>query len=264
MKTSKYVLAVAMLFVVAAGTRVVTGIGKPAIAAPAKKGVDPEADKILREMTDYMAALPSFTVQSSTVDQMALKNGEKIQTLSDSDISIERPNKLRSQQRGAGERLAFIYDGKTMTILCKANNTYETTAAPETIDETIDKMRKVFHIDAPGADLLYSKPYDILMEQVVSGRVIGKTSVSGKAANHLAYKGEDVDWQIWIQDGGEPLPLRFVITSKKVKGQPEFVVQLSNWVTRSKLPPSIFEFQAPTTGKPAQGVAASCGVTPDR
>lgn len=237
------------------------GIAAPVvIAAAAKKGVDADADKMLKQMTDYLAGLQSFTVQTTSIDQATTKAGEKIQATSDLDVAVQRPNRLRSTQRGAGERLSLWYDGKTMTLACKESNTYETTEAAPTIDGTIDKMRKVFKVDAPGADLLYSKPYDILMEQVVSGRFVGRETIDGVAANHLAFRGEQVDFQLWIEDGAKPLPLRFVITTKDVKGSPEFSVQLSNWNTQPKLSDATFAFNAPTGAKPGKSVAAACGV----
>ena len=234
--------------------------GHPVTAAPAKPAVDPDADKMLKQMTDYMASLQSFSVQTTSIDQATLKTGEKIQATSDLDITVQRPNRLRSTQRGAGERLSLWYDGKTMTLACKESNTFETVAAEPTIDATIDKMRKVFKIDAPGADLLYSKPYDILMEQVVSGRFVGRETVDGVAANHLAFRGEDVDFQLWIEDGARPVPLRFVITTKAVKGHPEFSVQLSNWNTQPKVSEASFAFQPPAGAKPGKSVAESCGI----
>jgi hypothetical protein len=244
------------LLIVAAGAREL--VERPGLAAQPKKVVDPEADRLLRQMTDYLAGLHSFTVESSAVDEVALKSGEKIQTMSDSDVTVERPNHLRSTQRGGGERLGFFYDGKTMTLACKANNSYQTLPAPPTIDLTIDKMRKEFQVDAPGADLLYSRPYDILTEQVMSGRVIGRETIDGVAVNHLAFEGEEVDFQLWIQAGAEPLPLRFVITTKTVKGNPEFSVQLSHWNTQPKLSASTFQFQPAADAKRAQSIAASC------
>jgi hypothetical protein len=240
---------------------IVVGIaGPPVIAASEPKGVDPDADRMLKQMTDYLASLQSFTVQSSSIDQATMKSGEKIQATSDLDVAVQRPNRLRSTQRGAGDRLSLWYDGKSMTLACKESNTYETTEAAPTIDATIDKMRKDFKIDAPGADLLYSKPYDILMEQVVSGRLVGRETIDGVAANHLAFRGEQVDFQLWIEDGARPVPLRFVITTKTVKGSPEFSVQLSKWNTQPKLSDAMFAFQAPAGAKPDKSVAKSCGV----
>jgi hypothetical protein len=47
----------------------------PASAAgPAGKGIEPQADHVLRKMTDYLAGLRSFTVQSSAIDEVVLKS----------------------------------------------------------------------------------------------------------------------------------------------------------------------------------------------
>jgi hypothetical protein len=149
-----------------------------------------------------------------------------------------------------------------MTLACGANDSYQTTPAPPTLDVAIEKTRKQFDIDAPGADLLYSRPYDILTEQVVSGRFIGRETIDGVQANHLAFQGEEVDVQVWIKDGPQPLPRRYVITTKDVRGHPEFAVQLSDWNTQPRLPSSTFEFRASAGAKRAQSIAASCGGGP--
>lgn len=258
MKRSRVVIAAVPVFALAFAAATLGGADRPVVAAPAKKGVDPEADKLLRQMADYLSGLQSFTVQNFAVDEMALKTGEKIQATSDSDIAVQRPNHIRNTQRGAGGGLGLWYDGKTMTVACKENNSYESVDAPADIDGAIDKLRKHFKVDAPGADLLYSKPYDILMEQVKSGRVIGPETIQGVPAQHLAFQGEVVDFQIWIQDGKAPLPLRFVITTKNVKANPQFSVQLSNWNTHPIFTGQEFAFQAPTGAKPVASVTSTC------
>jgi hypothetical protein len=247
--TAVPVLALAALFV---------GLTDRHVIAAPKKNVDPEADKLLRQMADYLSGLQSFTVQNFAVDEMTMKSGEKIQATSDSEITVQRPNHMKSTQRGSGEGLTLWYDGKSMTIACKANNSFETVDAPDNLDGAIDKLRKHFKIDAPGADLLYTKPYDILMEQVVSGRVIGHETIQGIPATHLAFKGEEVDFQIWIKDGNQPLPLRFVITTKTVKANPQFSVQLSNWDTQAKVSSFDFGFRAPAGARPVSSVTSSC------
>jgi hypothetical protein len=146
-----------------------------------------------------------------------------------------------------------------MTLECKGTNTFATMPAPNNLDDAIDKARKEFQIEAPGADLLYSHPYEILTEQVTGGRVIGREMVNGLAANHLAFQGEDVDFQIWIQEGGQPLPLRFVITSKKVKGTPEFTVDMSQWQPDAKIGASAFAFQAPAGATKVASLPSTCG-----
>jgi hypothetical protein len=244
--------------IVATVATVVVGVRSEALAVQSKKAIDADADRLLRQMTDYLASLQSFRVNSSAVDEVVLKSGQKLQLASESQVSVMRPNRLRSEQVGARNGLAFWYDGTSMTLECKANDTYATVPAPATLDATIDKARKDFQIEAPGADLLYSRPYDILTEQVTGGKVIGRETIDGVPANHLAFTGDEVDWQIWIQEGPQPLPLRYTITTKGIKGQPEFTTRLSNWDTKIRLDLATFEFKSPTGATRAASFPKTC------
>jgi hypothetical protein len=263
-RTSLRLVLVAVPALVALPVVVHTAETPPTQAAPQReKGIPPDADDILRRMTDYLASLQSFTVQSASVDEVVLKNGQKIQLASESLVSVKRPNRLQSEQIGTADKgMAFWYDGKTMSLYCKATNTYGSAPAPPTLDAMIDAARKQFQIEAPGADLLFSHPYEILTEQVTGGRVIGRETVDGAAANHLAFAGEDVDWQIWVQEGPRPLPLRFVITTKTMKEQPEFTVRLSHWDPQATLADATFAFQPPPGSKHVDSLPASCGASP--
>jgi hypothetical protein len=46
---------------------------------------------------------------------------------------------------------------------------------------------------------------------------------------HFAVRSAEVDMQIWIAKGPEPLPRRVVITYKNSPGQPEFRADLYDW-----------------------------------
>jgi hypothetical protein len=208
-------------------------------------------------MTDYLASLQSFTVRTAVADEVSLKTGEKIQMMSNAEVTVQRPNHLRSMQRG-GNGLGIWYDGQNMTIACGSSGTYQTLPGPPTMDAAIEKMRDKFDIDAPGADLLFSRPYDILTEQVTSGRLIGRETIDGVPVNHLAFRGDQIDWQLWIKDGPQPFPLRYVITTKDVPGHPQFAVDMS-WSSTTNIPASTFQFQAPAGAKPSAKVVASCG-----
>jgi hypothetical protein len=252
----------AVLAAVALGAMSISGVG-PIKAAKAekieKKKVEPDADRLLREMGDYLGGLPSFKVRSASTDEIETKEGQKVQVAAESVLAVARPDRLRSEQIGDRRGMALSYDGKTVTLVCKTDNTYGQVPAPPTLDAMMDLVRKKYGLDAPGADLLYSKPYDGLMEQVTSGRFLGQETISGVTANHLAFRGKDVDWQIWIQDGKEPLPLRYVITTKSLKSQPQFTVQLSNWEPRWKPANDAPEFAPPKDAKRVDNLPTSCG-----
>jgi len=52
--------------------------------------------------------------------------------------------------------------------------------------------------------------------------------------DHLAVRTKDVDFQIWIARGKEPLPRRIVMTYKNFRGDPQFRADFTNWNLSAK------------------------------
>ena len=52
------------------------------------------------------------------------------------------------------------------------------------------------------------------MTDVTDVKDLGSGVIGGKECDHLAFRAKDTDWQIWIAQGDEPYPCRYVITSK--------------------------------------------------
>lgn len=108
-------------------------------------------------------------------------------------------------------------------------NAYPQVPVGGGIGAALDEMRVVVGTEVTGgADLFFESPYGGLMTEVTDGEVIGQTMVGDVLTNHLYIRARDVDWQIWISAEGDPVPLRYVITSKWVAGGPQVEVRLSN------------------------------------
>jgi hypothetical protein len=251
-------VAVITAFPIAAGA--VTTRETVSQPLPGEKIIDPDADRMLKAMATYLSSLQSFRVMTSSANEIVTKKGQKIQIATDDVVTVERPNKLRSEHVGATRSgISYWDDGKSMTLYCKAEGTYATLDAPPTIDETMEEVRKRFQIEQPVADLLSNRPYQTLTEQVTGGQFVGRESVDGVAANHLAFTGREADRQIWIQEGPEPLPLRYVVTSKTLPSQPQTTVRLSQWETHPAIPESTFVFQAPPGSERVSAFPEPCG-----
>jgi hypothetical protein len=210
-----------------------------------ERDIDPKADELLREMSSDLGQMKAFRFDASHVMEVVTEDGQMLQGLAQADVTVQRPNKLYSDRMGPLGGATLYYDGNNLTVYGKRDNLYATVPAPETLDETIDFARAALSIDAPGADLLYSDPYSVLTEDVVSGRYLGKESVGNRVCHHLAFRGNDTDWQIWIEDGPRALPCRFVITSKNEPGQPDYTVTTSNWREQRSIEPATFAFTPP-------------------
>ncbi len=253
-------MMLALVLVPAAGAADPPSSPPSSSSTPQKSSAEitPDADRLLHQMTQYLAGLQSFKMHSISVDEVVTTDGQKIQVLADSNVAVARPNRLQSTQVDSPTGLSFWYDGKTMTLYCKTSNTYDSVPAPPTLDAMIDQARKEFHNEAPGADLLYTDAYPELTEQVKSGQVVGHETIEGVRTNHLAFKGDEVDWQIWIKDGPEPVPLRFVITTKTMKEQPQFTVTMVHWEPGAAVPDASFAFKPPPGAKKVAELPTNC------
>lgn len=207
--------------------------------------VDKEADQLLRKMSAYMGKLPAFSTQADHILEVVTKDGQKLQFGATSKVVVKRPNKLRTDRKGEVVDLSFYYDGKNMSLYGRRVNMYATAPAPADLDAAIDFGRQSLGLEAPGADLLHSNPYEILMEEVVSGKYVGKTLVRGTSCHHLAFRNQETDWQLWVAEGDEPLPCKYVITSKKMDESPQFAVELYDWDTDPEISNEIFTLTPP-------------------
>ena len=191
-----------------------------------------------------------------------LTSGQKLQYDSPATLSVSRPNKFHAHRKGDLANQEFFYDGKTLTLFNPRENLYATTAAPATLDETLDFAREKLDVIAPAAELLYKNAADKMLKEASSGFVVGQAIVGSVKCTHLAFRGAEVDWQIWIEDGSRPLPRKFMITSKQVSGAPQFTVLIRNWDVGAKLTDGEFNFTPPKGAKKIEFLQLSAEAKP--
>jgi hypothetical protein len=225
------------------------GLGLAAGPAMSAEGIGPDADKILRSMTTYLGGLSAFSVNADVDFEIIDLVGQKLQLSSSVTIVIERPGKLYIRRQGALADAEFIFDGKVLTLYGKNHNVYAQMGSPGTIDDAIDTMHGKIGLDAPGADLFYADPYPRLASDVVSGAYLGTAYVNGVECHYLTFREAKVDWQLWVQTGDAPLPMKYIITTKWMTGAPQFSVRFRGWNTKPQIEAGRFRFSAPPGAK---------------
>ena len=143
----------------------------------------------------------------------------------------------------------WFFDGKTLTLWGKNSNLYTQIEAPGTIDQLVDVLRDKYHRPVPGADMLISDPYKELIPEVTDVKDLGAGVIHGVECDHLAFRTKEVDWQIWIAQGGRPHPCRYVITSKKVTGWPQYTLDIWAWKAGSEVASDSFKLAIPADAK---------------
>jgi len=217
---------------------------KPTKAEKAPK-FDPKAERVLRDMSEFLSRQKAFEVEVEGTTDVIMENGQKVQFNREARVSVERPNKVRVDRKGDLVDAQIYFDGKNITVYAKNANAYAQRPAPPTIDATVSELYDKFDMDLGPGDLLAENPAKTLTEDAISGKYLGASTIDGVATAHLAVRGNEVDWELWVEQGSRPLPRKYVITSKKMEGWPQFSVTLSNWKLVADLPDDTFTFHPP-------------------
>jgi hypothetical protein len=152
--------------------------------------------------------------------------------------------------------MEIIYDGKLMTLHGRNLNVYFQKELTGTIDTAIETLHNETGFSAPDADLFYSNNYDRLAEGVLSCAYLGTPYVNGVECHYLTYREAQVDWQMWINAEGDPLPMKYIITTKRMTGAPQYAVHFRDWNTSPKIGPGQFDFKKPKGAKRLEAIYA--------
>lgn len=231
------------------------GLALAAVAPPARAvDIDPEADKILKAMSTYLAKTKAFSLNTDVVVEVVLETGEKLQLCSTQGLVVRRPSEFRIRVKGMVANADLAFDGKTLTLHSVERNAFVQFPVSGILDDAFRAYEYQTGLTAAGADLLFSDPYATLNQGIQSSAYIGTAYVGGVEAHHLAFRKSRVDWQIWIQAGDKPLPLKYVITTKWQTGSPQFEVILRDWNTSPEIKANQFVFSAPAGAKKLDAV----------
>lgn len=190
---------------------------------------DPEA--LLKAMSDYLASQKSLSAKFDSDIEVVTPELQKIQFSSSGDMKMNRPDKLRIRRTGGYADVELVYDGKTVSLYGNNAKSYVQADIAGGTDKMIDTLYSHTSAGLPGADLLLSNSYEELMANVIQGSHVGQGVVDGVECEHLAFRGPDTDWQIWIETGAKPVPRKYVITSKTVTGAPQYSLRIRDWKT---------------------------------
>lgn len=225
-----------------------TMLGGAAQAAD-KATVDPQAIAALDKMGAYLRTLKSFELKTDTLSDSVLDNGQKVQFAGNTDYKVRRPNGFVVTVSDDRRVRQFIYDGKTFTVFSPRMGYYASAPAKPTIREVLATAYDKFGIELPLGDLFRWGTPDDHHDDITSGVVVGYAKLGGVDADQYAFREGDIDWQIWIQRGAKPLPLKVVITDTSDDAMPAYGAVL-HWAPQASFNDATFAFKPPKDAKP--------------
>jgi len=204
-----------------------------------------DSGALLKAMADYTAAQKSITASFDSDIEVLTPELQKIQFTSSGQLKMTRPDKFRVRRTGGYADVELVFDGKTVSLYGNNAKAYVQADIPGTVDHLIEAIQDKTGGALPGMDLLLSNVFDEMTSGVEESEHIGQGVVDGVECEHLAFRGYDTDWQIWIQVGAQPIPRKYVITSKTLAGAPQYTLRIKDWKTDPIADADAFTFNAP-------------------
>jgi len=223
------------------------GISGAAVAGDSGSSteLDPQADALLKKMSDYMGGLKSFAADVYVVDEQIMGDGFKLSMLKAGSIKVQRPDKFFIEHRSMlGDQDAF-FDGSHLIVHGKGIGMFIKVPVSGDVDAALDAVTETLGAELPARDLLSNDAHTPLMEPVEESAYLGAAEIGGVSCRQLAFRTDEVDWQLWIEEGKRPLPCRYTITSRWVYAAPQYTVTFTNWRVNPGFSANDFKFTAP-------------------
>jgi hypothetical protein len=213
------------------------------------RGFDPRADAALRKMSAAVGGARSFSFHSVTTMDEPIATGQLAQFSRENHIVVRRPDRIAAEGRQDEDALFLWYEGRNLTVLDKTAKLYATLDVPNRIDAMLKEVAVQHRLTLPMADLLFSDPYRVLTANAYTGRYVGLEKIAGVECHHVLFTQENLDWQMWIDAVGAPVPRKFVIDYKSMPERPQFSAVLSDWRLSAATPAEQFKPIIPPDAK---------------
>ncbi|HEX7374236.1 MAG TPA: DUF2092 domain-containing protein [Steroidobacteraceae bacterium] len=215
----------------------------PPPAAAAQSDSQREAAAILKRMTEYLAALPAFSLNFREGYDVVQASGQKIEFGDKRSLVLVRPDRLRVEEIASdGRHDLALFDGKTVTVFDSDAQVYAQAPQPGALDDALVYFVRDLQMRMPLALLMTTRLPAELPGRVTAIDYVESTDLWGTPADHIAGRTASVDFQFWIAQGDHPWPLRVVISYRNEPGQPQFWANMADWTAAPAVQRSTFEF----------------------
>jgi len=202
--------------------------------------LEPKAMDILKAACDRLAAAHSMRFTAVVTYESPSRLGPPLAYTTRSEVTMQRPDKLRVITPGDGPASEFYYDGKSMVAYAPAEKLVAVAEAPPTIDATLKVAYDAAAIYFPFADVVVADPYKDLSEGLKVAFYIGQSKiVGGITTDMIAYVNDDVFVQAWI-GAEDKLPRMLRAEYRDDPARLRHQMELSNWELDVAVPADTF------------------------
>ena len=181
---------------------------KTPTATPPKPDLEPKAIELLKAVSSRLAAAHTLSFTAVQIFESPSRQGPPLAYAKKTDVTLQRPDRMRVIISGDGPASEFYYNGKTVTAFAPAENLLAVSDAPATIDAMLEAVYHSAGIFFTFTDLVVADPYKDMSDRADSRllrRPIGHV-VAGTTTDMVAYVDNGVFIQLWIGTEGQAPP----------------------------------------------------------
>src|SRR4029077_19577423 len=168
-------------------------------APEATPSLEPKAIDILKAASSRLAAARTMKFTAIHFYESPSRHGHPLAFTTKSEVTLQRPDKLRVMILADGPASEFYYDGKKMMAYAPAENLVAVADAAPTIDATLEQAYHSAAIYFPFADWIVADPYKEMSEDMKLAYYIGQSKVVGQTTTDMvAYTDHGVFIEAWI------------------------------------------------------------------
>src|SRR6266516_394764 len=168
-------------------------------APEATPSLEPKALDILKAASSRLAAARTMKFNAVHFYESPSRHGHPLAFTTKSEVTLQKPDKLRVIMSADGPASEFYYDGKKMMAYAPAENLVAVADAPPTIDAAVEEAYHSAAIYFPFADWIVADPYKEMSEGMKLAYYIGQSKVvGGTTTDMVAYIDHGVFIQAWI------------------------------------------------------------------
>jgi len=191
---------------------------------------DSEALDDLNIMADTLAQAQGFSVTIRVGFDVVQDNGQKITFGERRQVTLSRPDRLRIEaEESDGKKTLVTYDGQSITVFNPEDNVYGQVEKAGSVDDVIRYVVQDLDIRLPLALLLVTTLPEELDQRLEALDYVERNTLTTAPTDHLAGRGADVDFEVWLDTGDTHLPQRLAITYKNEEGAPQYRAEFSDW-----------------------------------
>lgn len=213
-----------------------------------QKDIDPLALKVLKAVTGPIRDAKAFSFRTRAIREYVGSNGQIISYFTTSDVTVERPDKLRIDFKGRGHDVQLYYDAGQLVLYAPGPKLFAMKQSAKTLDGVLQDLEKR-NVYLPAKNFLASDPYQTLVADLKTGYVIGKVQMYGQPVHQLAFTEKDAEFQLWVTGEPNPRIQGLEVINMALGHEPRVMIEFSDWNLSPQIQAGTFSFNKPADAK---------------